>query len=100
MAVWGLVPTFLIVPVAYAAMWVVVDPVTVAPETGLEAALTPVIDQLRSVRRMTTPLSVVAVGWAALVWREGLKHRHGLDGGAASVVAAGVGLLLAVGVLL
>lgn len=96
---WGLVPTLALAPVAYATMWVVVDPVTVTRASSLEPALAPVLDQLRSVQRLTTPISLAGVGWAVLVWRAGLRHRRGLDGAAATVIAVGVGLLLALGAL-
>lgn len=94
---WGLVPTLAVIPAAYAATWLVIDPVTVTPNAGLEAALTPALDQLRSVRRVTTPLSLAALGWAVFVWRAGLQHRRNLDDTAATVIAVSVGLLILIG---
>jgi hypothetical protein len=97
-AAWGLVPSLIGFAVGLVALWFAIDPVTV---TGADdpSVLTDLQSEVGAVTPVTTVVSLATTAWGAIIWRYGLEHQRGLTPAAAWTVAAIVGGLAALGVL-
>ena len=93
-AAWGFAPTLVTMPLAIAALWVTMDPVTIS--TGMEPATFQSMLLGRINEWVPIALALNAAGslWGAVIWVFGLERGRNVSRGGAAVVAGIVALLL------
>jgi hypothetical protein len=96
-AVWGLAPIVVTVPVSLVALSVALDPVTIAAADDPATAFAELEAQLRSFGWIGTVSSLVSGLWSAVIWKFGLEHRRDLTGSGATAVAGITALLFVLG---
>jgi len=97
---WGLAPVLVTMPLGLAALWVLMDPVTITPETDPAVLERTVLGSLRPWLPVATALNVASTAWGAVVWTFGLERGRDVSRAQAATVAAVVaGLFLLVGLL-
>lgn len=95
-AAWGMVPTVVLLPASLVALHLALDPVTVAPGTAPEAAIEPLLAQIRAFEPYGAAVTLVTAIWGGVIWRFGLVHEQGLADTDSTVVAGLVAFLTAV----
>lgn len=95
-ATWGMLPGLLPIPVALVALWLTLDPITVAPGDDPSVVLHPLRQQIEFLRPFTTVGSVTTAVWGGIIWRYGLLEKQQLSGSDATLVAGGVAILTAI----
>ena len=94
-AAWGFAPVLVTMPLALAALWVTMDPVTISPGTDPSAFQSTLLAQIRAWAPIAFALNAAGSLWGAAIWTFGLEHARGV-----SRVAAGATALVVTGLLL
>lgn len=89
-ALWGLVPSAFSLGVMLALIAMVVEPVTVTPDSTPAILVEQLRADLRPVTRWQPLVTGVTALWGAAIWRFGLEHERGLTRGEAIGLAGGV----------
>ncbi|WP_424004861.1 YIP1 family protein (plasmid) [Haloarcula salina] len=97
---WGFAPVLVTMPLGLAALWVLMDPVTITPETAPAVLKRTVIGSLQPWLPVATALNVASTAWGAVIWTFGLQWGRDVSRAqAAAVAAVTAGLFLLVGLL-
>lgn len=99
-ALWGLVPSIMTLPVAIGLMALLLDPMTVSPGSDLSLLVDEVRADLQPMLTWGPVISGVTTLWGAAIWRFGLEHERGLDAVEATILAGIVAVLFWAGSLL
>ncbi|WP_324760834.1 YIP1 family protein [Haloarcula sp. GH36] len=91
---WGMTPFIVTTPIALGALWLLMDPVTVSPETAPQALQQSLLDSLQPWVPAALALNLVGSLWGAVVWTFGLERARSVTRGQAAAVAGFVTLLL------
>lgn len=93
---WGFVPTLVLMPVSVAALWVLMDPVTLSSASDPAAFRDPVMASLERWRPVALALNAVGSLWGAAVWTFGLESARSVTRSQAATVAGTVTVLFLV----
>lgn len=85
---WGFAPILVTMPLGLAALWLLMDPVTITPETAPAVLERTVLGSLRPWLPVATALNVASTAWGAVVWTFGLERGRDVSRAQAAAVAA------------
>lgn len=97
---WGFAPILVTMPLGLAALWFLMDPVTITPDTDPAVLERTVMGSLRPWLPVATVLNVASTAWGAVIWTFGLERGRDVSRAqAAAVAAVTAALFLLVGLL-
>lgn len=89
-ALWGQVPGLLGLVFTLGLAYVLLDPMTVTPDSDLAVLADRIRTDLQPLVTWGPLLSGVITLWSGIIWRFGLQHKRGLTGSEATAVAGSV----------
>ena len=95
---WGFAPTIVTTPLGLAALWVVMDPVTIAAGIEPAALEQTLLGSLSPWLPLATGLNLTSVLWGAIIWTFGLQAGRDVSraqAGAIAIVVTGILVLVA-----
>lgn len=95
---WGFAPTIVTTPLGLAALWVVMDPVTIAAGIEPAALEQTLLKSLSPWLPLATGLNLSSLLWGAIIWTFGLQAGRDVSraqAGAIAIVVTGILVLVA-----
>ena len=99
-AAWGFAPVLVTMPLALAALWLTMDPVTISPGTDPSAFESTLLTQIQGWAPIAFAFNAAGSLWGAAIWTFGLEHARNVSRvGAAATAIVVTALFLLVGAL-
>jgi len=92
-ALWGLVPSLFSLLLGVGLLFVMIDPLTVTPDSNLTVLMDKFQADLKPLEQWGPLFTGITALWSGTVWRFGLLHKRGLAPSEATGVAGGVALV-------
>lgn len=90
---WGLVPSLFSLLIGVGLLFVLVDPLTVTPESNSAVVTDQIRADLKPLEKWRPLLTGITMLWSGIIWRFGLLYKRGLTGGEATGVAGSVAII-------
>lgn len=94
---WGFAPVLVTMPLALAALWVTMDPLTISPGIDPSAFQSTLLGQIEAWTPIAFAFNAAGSLWGAAIWTFGLEHARDVSRAAAAATALVVTALLLVG---
>ncbi|RZV06110.1 Yip1-like protein [Natrinema hispanicum] len=92
-AIWGLVPILFNLLLGVGLLYMMVDPVTVTPDSNPTVWMDEFQADLKPLEQLKPLFTGITTLWSGIIWRFGLLHKRGLAPGEATGLAGSVALV-------